>query len=587
MTRNTAEIVVDTLAEWGVDVVFGLPGDGINGIMEALRTRQDRIRFVQVRHEEAAAFMACGYAKLTGRIGCCLATTGPGGIHLLNGLYDAKFDRAPVVAVTGLPYHDLIDTFTQQDVDHPRLFQDVAAYTARIMGPAHAANVTGLACRTALARRGVAHIAVPIDVQEEPESTTHPSPRNTVPHAIGAYAEGQRLPALAEVERAAEILNAGRRVVILAGQGALGARDELLRTAELLGAPIIKALLGKAVVPDDHPYTTGGIGHLGTIPSHEAMAQCDTLLIAGSSFPYVEYYPKPGQARAVQIDLDPQRIGLRYPVEAALVGDVRTTLQALNGHLAPKADRVFLEQARLGMVEWRHLLAEAAMRPGTPMKPQRIARELSARLAEDAIVLSDSGQHTGFLAQNVEMRGTQMFAVSGTLASMGCALPYAIAAAVAYPGRQVVAFVGDGGLAMVLGELATCVRYNLPVKIVVVKNNTYGQIKWEQMLFLGNPEFGCDLQPIDFAKVAEGFGLKAFKAVEPDQCGPALDAALAEPGPALVEAEVDPNEPFLPPKPPAKYVEHLRAALAQGTPDREQIERRLAEEPARTLMQTK
>jgi thiamine pyrophosphate-dependent acetolactate synthase large subunit-like protein len=491
--------------------------------MEAIRTRSDRIRFIQVRHEESAAFMACAYAKFTGKLGCCLATTGPGGIHLLNGLYDAKFDKAPVLAITGLPYHDLIDTFTQQDVDHTKLFQDVALYTARIMSPLQVENTVELACRMALAHRGVAHVAIPVDVQEEPEATVKPSDRNVPHHASFAQTQSTGIPDPDAIARAAEILNAGRKVAILAGQGAYQARDELIRTAELLSAPIVKALLGKAVVPDDHPLTTGGIGLLGTRPSQEAFEQCDTLLIVGSTFPYIEYYPKPDQARGVQIDRDPTRIGLRFPAEVGLVGDARAALEMLNAQLTRKEDRSFLEQAQQGMAAWRRLLHDAVEKDERPMKPGRIARDLNERLDDNAIVTWDSGHNTGILARYVEARGERMFSGSGLLASMGCGIPYAIAAAVAFPGRQVVAFVGDGGLSMLLGELATVVRYQFPIKIIVVKNNTLGQIKWEQMMFLGNPEYECDLTPIDFVKVAEGFGIRGFCVEDPAQSGAVLE----------------------------------------------------------------
>jgi thiamine pyrophosphate-dependent acetolactate synthase large subunit-like protein len=553
--------------------------------MEAIRTRAGRIRFIQVRHEESAAFMACAYAKFTGKLGCCLATTGPGGIHLLNGLYDAKFDKAPVIAITGLPYHDLIDTFTQQDVDHTKLFQDVALYTARIMSPLQVENTVELACRMALAHHGVAHVAIPVDVQEEPEATVKPSDRNVPHHASFAQTQSTGTPDPEAIARAAEILNAGKKVAILAGQGAYQARDELIRTAELLGAPIVKALLGKGVVPDDHPLTTGGIGLLGTRPSQEAFERCDTLLIVGSTFPYIEYYPKPDQARGVQIDRDPTRIGLRFPAEVGLVGDARAALEMLNAQLTRKDDSSFLEQAQQGMTEWRRLLHDAVEKNELPMKPGRIARDLNERLDVNAIVTWDSGHNTGLLARYVEARGDRMFSGSGLLASMGCGIPYAIAAALAFPGRQVVAFVGDGGLSMLLGELATVVRYRLPIKIVVVKNNTLGQIKWEQMMFLGNPEYECDLTPIDFAKVAEGFGIRGFRVEDPQQSGPVLDQALAEPGPALVEAIVDPNDPLLPPKRMEKYAKNLEKALRAGTPGRKEIERALAEEPARTMLQ--
>src|SRR6201988_2007930 len=329
MARTTSDVLVDRLIDWGVSVVFGLPGDGINGLMEALRTRQDRVSFIQVRHEEAAAFMACGYAKYTGKLGVCLATSGPGGIHLLNGLYDAKLDSQPVLAITGLQFHDLIGTFTQQDVALDKLFMDVAVFNERIMGPTHVENIADLACRTALAYRGVAHITFPVDLQEKEVKKKQASSRNIAHHTSDVYARSARLPDQADLQRAAEILNQGKKGAVLAGRGALNATDELEQTAELLGAPIIKPLLGKAAVPDDSPYTTGGIGLLGTRPSQEALEDCDTLLMVGTSFPYIEFMPKPGQARGIQIELDPKRIGLRYPVEVGLVGDSGNTLREM------------------------------------------------------------------------------------------------------------------------------------------------------------------------------------------------------------------------------------------------------------------
>jgi thiamine pyrophosphate-dependent acetolactate synthase large subunit-like protein len=584
MTTNAADILIDTLISWGVDTVFGLPGDGINGIMEAIRTRQDRVRFIQVRHEESAAFMACAHAKLTGRLGCCLATMGPGGVHLLNGLYDAKFDGAPVIALTGMPYHDLIDTFTQQDVDHGKLFSDVALYSARVMGPAHVENVASIACRIAVTNRGVTHLSIPTDVQEEPIESTTPSSRNVPHHASFASGEMLRVPSPEEIALAADILNKAQRVAILAGQGALGARDELLRTAELLGAPIIKALLGKTLVADSSPLTTGGIGLLGTRPSQEAMEECDALLIVGSTFPYIEYYPKPGQADIVQIDRDPARIGLRAPVEVGLVGDAKAALAMLNARLRPKQNRTFLETAQRRMDDWRRLLEDSSKSEQMPLKPGRIARELGERISSTAIVTWDSGHNTGLLARYVDAHEGQIFAGSGMMASMGCGVPYAIAAALAYPDRQVVTFVGDGGLTMLLGELATIVRYRLPIKIVVVKNNTLGQIKWEQMMFLGNPEYECDLQPIDFAAVAAGFGIKGFTIESAEECGKILDAALSLRGPALVEAPIEPNEPLLPPKRIPKYAENLEKALQKGTPGSEEIRKALEQEPARTML---
>jgi pyruvate dehydrogenase (quinone) len=584
MQRNGSDILIDCLIAWGVDTIFGLPGDGINGLMEAIRRRTGEIRFIQVRHEESAALMACAHSKWTGRIGCCLATSGPGGVHLLNGLYDAKFDKASVIAITGLPYHDLIDTFTQQDVDLPKLFSDVAAYSARIMSAAHVENAVSLACRIACTQHTVAHVAIPTDVQEETLEEDERSARNVQHHVSFARQESERVPEEPELARAIELLNRGRRVAILAGHGALGATDELIAVAEMLGAPIVKALLGKGVVPDDHPLTTGGIGLLGTRPSHEVLEQCDTLLIVGSTFPYIEYYPKPGQARGVQIDRDPSRIGLRFPAEVGLVGDARKTLRILGGRLKAHADRGFLERAQQAKREWRSLLESSLVNGTGRLTPGQLGYDVGQRLRDDAIVAWDSGHNTGVLARYMPARGTQMFGGSGLLATMACALPYAVAAALAYPGRQVVAFTGDGGLSMLIGELATIVRYRLPIKIVVMKNNSLGQIKWEQLMFLGNPEYECDLTPIDFAAVAEGFGIRAFRTARPEDCGRALDAAWSVEGPALVEATVDPYEPLLPAKRIEKYAENLEKALDEGTRDAPQIRAALEREPSRTQL---
>ncbi len=571
MADTASDILLDTIADWGVDVVFGLPGDGINGIMEALRKRQDRMRFVQVRHEESAAFMACGYAKWTGRLGCCLATSGPGGIHLLNGLYDAKLDGAPVLAITGLHYHDLLDTYSQQDVDLDKLFMDVCVYNSRVMGPAHVRNVAELACRTALARRGVAHLTMPVDLQDQPFDGARASPRNVPGHTSDVWAKRAALPHEDDLHRAADVLNAGSKVTILAGRGAIGAADELEKIADLLAAPIGKPLLGKMAVPDDSPYTTGSVGLLGTAPSQDALEGCDTLLIAGSSFPYIEYYPAPGQARCVQIDLDPTRIGLRYPTEVGLVGDARLTLAALIPLLQRKTNRSFLEQAQSGMRDWWQLMEERGTRRDTPMKPQVVAWELGKRLRSDAIFACDSGTIATWYARQMPVRRGQMCTLSGNLATMACGLPYAVAAQIAYPDRQVVALVGDGGFTMLMGDLATCVKYELPVKIVVVKNNSLGQIKWEQMVFLGNPEFGCDLHPIDFAAFARAVGAKGYTIDDPAKCGAVLDQALNEPGPTVIEAVVDPHEPPMPPKIKAKQALHFAESLARGTPHRGKI----------------
>ena len=570
MALTAADVLIETLQEWGVEVVFGLPGDGINGIMEALRKRREQVRFIQVRHEEAAALMACGYAKFTGKLGVCLATSGPGGIHLLNGLYDAALDGQPVLAITGMAYHDLIGTHTQQDVALDQLFADVAKYNQRIMGPSHVENVTNLACRTALAYRGVAHLTFPVDLQEM-DAGAYRSKRNIKHHASDVYARSARLPADDELANAADLLNAGKKVAILAGRGALSATDELEQMADRLAAPIVKALLGKAAVPDDSPYTTGAIGLLGTKPSQDALEECDTLLMVGTSFPYIESLPKPGQARGVQIELDPMRIGLRYPVEVGLVGDSARTLQALLPRLTRKSERGFLETAQARMQGWLELMDERASRTDSPMKPQVLAHELGRRLRNDAIVACDSGTIATWWARHIPARRGQMHSLSGNLASMAAGLPYAIAAQVAYPDRQVVAFVGDGGFSMLMAEVATCVKYQLPVKVVIVKNNTLGQIKWEQMVFLGNPEYGCELQPIDFAAVARACGAQGFTVEDPARCGAVVEQALATPGPVVVEALVDPFEPPLPAKITLDQARKFATSLVRGEPNREKI----------------
>jgi pyruvate dehydrogenase (quinone)/pyruvate oxidase len=569
MASTAAEILIETLQDWGVEVIFGLPGDGINGIMEALRRRQEKIRFIQVRHEESAAFMACAYAKYTGKLGVCLATSGPGGIHLLNGLYDAKLDGQPVLAITGHHYHDLIDTHAQQDVNLDRLFADVAAYNTRVMGPAHVENVADLACRTALGYRGVAHINFPLDLQEQEAGER--SKRNVPKHTSDVFARGARLPAEEEIFRAAKVLNAGNKTAILCGQGALDATDELEEAAERLAAPIIKALLGKAAVPDTSPYTTGGIGLLGTKPSQEALEQCDTLLMVGTSFPYIEFLPKPGAARGVQIDLDPARIGLRYPVEVGLVGDSRRTLRALLPHLERKKNRSFLERAQAETKQWWQLMEERGTRPERPMKPQVVAWELGKRLSESAIVSSDSGTIATWFARQIPAKRGQMYSLSGTLATMANGLPYSIAAQVAYPQRQCIAFVGDGGFSMLMAEFATAVKYQLPIKVIIIKNNSLGMIKWEQMVFLGNPEFGCELQPIDFVAFAKACGGTGIAIEDPADCGRLLDRALATPGPVIVEAIVDPFTPPMPAKITFDQAKKFAESLARGEPNRSKI----------------
>lgn len=584
MAETAGDIIVETLIDWGVDTVFGIPGDGINGVFEALRTRQDRIRFIQVRHEESAALAACGYAKWTGRLGVCVATSGPGGIHLLNGIYDAKLDNQPVLAITGMQYHDLLDTFTQQDVDLDKLFMEPCAYSARVMGPEHAENVAEMACRTALAYRQPTHISIPVDLQSMPASKSRRSKRNVAEHVSHLMAFGGNCPEARQLERAADILNQAKRPFILAGRGALGASAELEALAERLKAPVGTALLGKGAIADQSSYATGGVGLLGTRASQEAFQACDTLLIVGSTFPYIEFYPKPGKARAVQIDIDPKRIGLRYPVEAGLVGDSRRVLAELLPLVRENKDGAHLKSAREAMRDWRELMKERGTRGDVPMKPQVVTHELNKLLRDDAIVITDSGTVTSWTARHIDIRPGQMFSCSGTLATMACGLPYAIAAAVAFPDRQVVAVIGDGAAAMLMGDLITLRKYGLDVKLIVIKNNSLGQIKWEQMVFLGNPEFGCELEPIDFAAVARGSGIDAVRIEDPVTCGDQLHDALRARGPCLIEAVVDPNEPPMPPMVKADQALHLAEALAKGTPNAARIARTIAKDVVRELV---
>lgn len=581
---TTADLLVERLLDWGVDTVFGLPGDGINGVFEALRTRKDKIRFVQVRHEESAAFAASGYAKWTGKLGVCVVTSGPGGIHLLNGLYDAKTDGQPVLAITGHTYHDLIGTHYQQDVDLDKVFADVAVYNQRVMGPNHVVNVVDAAIRTALARRGVAHLTLPKDVQSWTLSDSERSAANIPKHSGDVFAKAYPLPSQQQLAEAAALINQGSKVAILAGRGALGSRDELIQLAEKTAGPIIKALLGKAAVPDKIPYTTGGIGLLGTSASYETMQECDTLIIVGSGMPYIEFYPKPGQAKVVQIDTDPAHIGARQPVDVGLVGDARETLRALLPLLERKDDRSFLETAQQRMKSWNELLEERGTRSDTPMKPQVVTYELNKLLDNNAIVVTDSGTNTAFTARYIDMRGDMQFSCSGSLASMANGLPYSIAAAVAYPGRQVVCVIGDGGLSMLMGELATLAKYKLPVKVVVIKNNTLGQIKWEQIAFEGNPEYGVELEPIDFALVAQGCGVAGYTIDNAKDAAATLREALAADGPAVVQAVVDGNEPLMPGHITVDQALKFATALVRGQKDRTGIIKALVENTVREVI---
>jgi pyruvate dehydrogenase (quinone) len=564
---RTADIIAEALLDWKVEVIFGLPGDGINGFMEALRQRQSKIKFILVRHEESAAFMACAYAKYTGKLGACVATSGPGAIHLLNGLYDAKADNTPVIAITGTTYTDLMNSSYQQDVNLLQLFSDVTVYNDMITVPEQAEMAVDIACRTALTQRGVSHLTIPIDVQEKKLSGKY-SRHNVAYHTSDVYVS-ETIPSHSLIEKAANILNSGNNIVILVGQGALGAGEEVIAVAEKLDAPVVKALLGKAVIPDENPYSLGGIGLLGTEPSSDAMSEADTLLMVGTSFPYIEYLPKPGQARGVQIDIKPDKIGLRYPVEIGLVGDSKLILSSLLPILQKKNNNhEFLKSKQNGMKNWNKLLLEKSTRTDKPIKPQVVAKAVSEEIEDDAIISVDCGTNTTWAARYIDIRDGMKFSVSGTLSSMACGLPYAIAAQIAYPERQSIAFVGDGGLTMLMGEFATAAQYNLPIKVIVIKNNTLGMIRWEQMGFLGNPEFGVEFSPIDFAKIAEACGGKGYVIREPSEIKSTIHKAMKEKTtkPTLIEVYVDPFEPPMPPKVGMEYVKNLAESFARGQP---------------------
>ncbi len=584
MATTTADLLANRLIDWGVDTIFGLPGDGIDGIFEALRTHQDKLRFIQVRHEEGAAFAATAYAKYSGRLGVCLATSGPGGIHLLNGLYDAKCDGAAVLAITGHTFHDLINTHYQQDVDLDRLFMDVSVYSERVMGPAHVTNVVDEAIKSALTQRGVAHVQIPKDIQNWTMDDGQRSSADIPKHSAALYHLASVMPTDDQLQAAADLINSGQKVAIMAGAGALTAREELLQLADTVSGPIIKPLLGKATVPDDSPYTTGGIGLLGTAPSQDALKECDRLIIVGSSFPYMEFYPDPGQARAVQIDIAPTRIGLRYPVEIGLTGDSRLVLQALLPRLERKSDRSFLEKAQKRMVDWRNLMKERGTRDDMPMKPQVVTYHLNKLLDNDAIVSSDSGTIATWSARYIDIRHDMKFSLSGSLATMANGLPYAVGASAAFPGRQVVSIVGDGGFTMLMGEFATLVKYNFPAKIIIIKNNVLGQIKWEQMVLDANPQYGVELQPIDFAMYAEAVGGKGYTIEHPNEAEATLREALAHDGPAVIQCVVDPNEPPMPGKITSEQALHFAEALAEGEKDRWEIIKTVAEDKVREVV---
>jgi pyruvate dehydrogenase (quinone)/pyruvate oxidase len=573
MAKIASEVLIERLAAWGVDTIFGLPGDGINGIMEGLRRNQDKVRFVLVHHEEAAAFMATGYAKSTGRLGVCLATSGPGAIHLLNGLYDAKLDHVPVLALTGMQESQMLGTGYQQEVALEKLYMDVAEYNEMIRVPTQVTTLVDLAVRHALGRRGVAHLTIPTDIQladADANPWDAPAPaviKKTAP--IFLPAPGR--PRQSDLEAAAEVLNAGTKVAMLVGAGALHARAEVLAVAEALGSPIIKTLPGKAVVPDDHPLTIGGIGLLGTAPSMDVIDGCDTLFMVGTNFPYTKYLPESGAAKVVQIEADPVRAGNRIATDVPVIGDAKETLGALLPLVPRKSDRSFLESAQQAMADWREKMTALESIESDPIQPQRLMAVIDRLAADDAILTSDSGTIATWAARHFTIRGGRQFYLSGNLATMAPGLPYTIANQWAHPGRQCVAFVGDGGFAMLMAEFATACRYGLPIKVIINNNASLGQIMWEQLV-LGYPEYGIRFgnRP-DFAPWAQACGGMGIRVDKGGDLETAIGEALAHPGPALVDVTVNPDEPPMPAKVQYEQAKGFVKAFLSGQPRRATI----------------
>jgi len=574
MADTVGDFLLQRMNAWGVQRVFGYPGDGINGIMGAFG-RQDAIEFIQTRHEEMAAFMATAHAKFTGEVGVCVATSGPGAIHLLNGLYDAKLDHQPVVAIVGQQKRSSIGGDYQQEVDLVSLFKDVAhEYVHMATDAAQVRHLIDRAFRIAKEERTVTCIIFPNDVQELDAVAKPPREHGTVHSGIGALTRSH-VPPLDALQQAARILNEGKKVAILAGAGALHATDELIEVAELLGAGIAKALLGKAAVPDDLPFVTGSIGLLGTKPSHDMMNDCDTLLMVGSNFPYSEYLPKEGQARGVQIDIDARRASVRYPMEFNLIGDAKATLRALIPLLERKQDRAWQDGIREGVERWWRVLEGRAMNDAEPVNPQRVFWELSPRLPEHCVVAVDSGSVANWYARDVKMRRGMMTSVSGGLSTMGCAVPYAIAAKFALPDRPVVALVGDGAMQMNgINGLITVAKYwktwaNGRLVIMVLNNQDLNLVTWEERAMGGNPKFEASQTMPDFpyAAYAELLGLKGIRVDTPEGVAAGWEAAFLADRPCVLEMVVDPNVPPLPPDVSPKQAKAYFAALLKGDPD--------------------
>ncbi|HEX6039096.1 thiamine pyrophosphate-requiring protein [Longimicrobium sp.] len=573
--KTVADFLVERLRAWGVRRMFGYSGDGINGILGALQRAGEPIELIQPPHEELAALMASGYARFSGEVAVCMATSGPGAIHLLNGLYDAKLDHHPVVAIIGQQPTTGMGGGTQQEVDLLTLFKDVAsAYVQQVNAPEQARHVIDRAFRVAHARRTVTCIILPHDVQAAPAVDEPPhDPKHQ--HSSAGYSAPRVVPAEDDLRRAAEVLNAGRKVAILVGAGALGAAAQVEDVAERLGAGVAKALLGKAVLPDDLPWVTGSVGWLGTSASNRMMTECDTLLMIGSGFPYTEFLPREGQARGVQIDIDASMLALRYPMEVGLVGDAAQTLALLAPMLERKEGRGWRERIEGWKKEWERTVDERADAPAHPVNPQRVIRSLSERLPDGAILAADSGSAAVWLARNVRIRRGMMASVSGTLATMGCAVPYAIAAKLAHPDRPAIAIVGDGAMQMIgLNALLTAARYrdrwtDPRLVILVLNNRDLNFVTWEQRAMEGAPKFPAtqDLPDLPYADLAKLMGLDGVRVESPDEVDAAWERALAADGPFVIDAVVDPNVPTLPPEMQDEQRTMIRQALEAGDPD--------------------
>jgi pyruvate dehydrogenase (quinone) len=582
MGDQVSDFVLDRVRQWGVHRIFGYPGDGINGLLGAFDRASGDPEFIQARHEEMAAFMACGHAKFTGEVGCCVATSGPGAIHLLNGLYDAKLDRQPVVAIVGQQKRSALGSQFQQEVKLELLFSDVSEYCQVVMEPGQARHVIDRAFKTALTRRGVATVIIPEDVQESDAVPSPPRVHGSMFSGVG-WSRPRMLPDEAELRKAADVLNAGGKVAMLIGQGAAGAADEVVQVADLLGAGVAKALLGKAALPDDLPYVTGSIGLLGTKPSDRMINECDTLLMVGSSFPYAEWLPKEGQARGVQIDHDGTMIGVRYPMEANLVGDAKETLQALIPLLERKSDRAWREGIEADVAEWHKVMGKRAEQHfGDEINPQSVLAALSSRLPDEAILTADSGSGTNWWARHVTMHADTLASLSGTLATMGPGVPYAIAARFAYPDRPVIAIVGDGAFQMNgMNEMITIKRYldrlshTAPFVICVLNNRDLNQVTWEQRAMGGDPRFeGSQAIPdFPYARYGELAGLAGVYCEDQDGVGAAWDKALASRLPVVLEFKVDAGIAPIPPHATWDQLSKTTRALIHD-PDRAGLARR-------------